>query len=126
MSSSDFASPGGSTALYDTWTVRSALVSVPVFSPLCVVGCFSLVLAAVFVWLLFWLMLLIWQALAVAWLDWYTPWRAVDNRLGVLPRISAALSMSTAGTPVSSSTSSGVYFSTVALRGSSPTACCET
>ncbi len=33
MSRSARASPGGSTALSDRWTVRSALVRVPVFSP---------------------------------------------------------------------------------------------
>ena len=33
MSRSDRASPGGSTALCERWTVRSTLVNVPVFSP---------------------------------------------------------------------------------------------
>jgi hypothetical protein len=33
MSRSGFASPGGSTALSETWTVRSAFVKVPSFSP---------------------------------------------------------------------------------------------
>src|SRR5215216_2529426 len=41
-----------------------------------------------------------WTAVAVAWSDWYTPWRHVETSVGLVPRISAAASSRSSGMPV--------------------------
>src|SRR4051812_31356640 len=62
-----------------------------------------------------------WTAVAVAWSDWYTPWRHVETRVGAVPRISAAAISWAGWIPVTSRTRSGFHGSVVVTSSSKPT-----
>jgi hypothetical protein len=71
-------------------------------------------------------MLLTWHADAVAWLDWYTPWRHVETSRSAVPMIRAASRMSSASTPQMAAAASAVQPDTVSRSFSKPTVCSAT
>jgi hypothetical protein len=55
------------------------------------------------------LRLFTWQAVAVAPVDWYTPWSTVDTSRSAVPTMRAASRTWSAGTPQIPATRSGSY-----------------